>query len=390
MNAIALVTGCVCGVLAGAGMAAALARMQDTLVAAVRHRLASAAFWLTAALPFLLVCLGGLVATTNIQAAWSTAAALFSDALPAQPWLATLARCSLYAAMIAVAVGGLRLASQLWRTMRLRKALHPRADTWPPLVAANVPGPMLVGYRHPVVVLPETAKACAPGVVDALIRHERAHAVRRDNWRLLAENTALALLPWCLPLRALHRMLSAAREELCDAIALRDADDSTRIGYAEALVDALRQSARHRVLYSTMAGTMPAVRRRMAAILEPSQTMAAPRWRQCGGAGAVLLLSMLAAATAWCLGAGLETAAGLHGMSMRFAALDSANGVYRVTTLGGPAAAGAAGFAPGAYTVRFTRSASGKWIVTTAAVARVAETAACAPRATCVAYAPHM
>lgn len=363
MNAIAVVTGCVCGVLAGAGMVAALAPLQDGLGAAARHRLASSAFWLTAILPLLLAGLGGLAVTANGQSLWVAATAVFTDTLPAQPWLATLARCTLYAGLAVGAAGALRLARQIGRTGNLRKALHSERATRLPVATSNVPGPMLLGYRHPVVVLPEAAKTYPPAVARALVRHELAHATRCDNWRLLAENAAVALLPWCVPLRALHRMLLAAREELCDAVALRRADEPTRIAYGKALVEALRQSARRRALVSTMAGPMPAMRRRMAAILDPSFRPASLPWRQRGIAGLALSLSVVAAAAAWCIGGGLETAAGLHGMAMRFEPLHGMRGVYRITTLGGTAEH----LAPGAYKVRFARAPSGEWVVTTSA-----------------------
>ncbi|NII55135.1 M56 family metallopeptidase [Luteibacter sp. SG786] len=370
MNALTVLTGCVCGVLVGTGMAAALARVQDGLSARVRHAFGSAAFWLTAALPPLLVCLGDASVTPNAQALWGATTAVFSDALPAQPWLATLAR-GLFCAWMAVAAAGMcRLARQVWRTAGLRRALRPSEVTWPAVATASVPGPMLIGYRRPVVVLPEMMQACAPGVVQALVRHEQAHAARWDNWRLLAENAAMALLPWCVPLRALHRMLAAAREELCDAMALRGADEPTRIGYAQALVHALRHAAKYRALGSTMSGPMSALRRRMDAILEPSCAMASPPWRQRGMAGMALSTGALAAALMWCIGGGLETVAGLHGMTMRFAPLDGTSGVYRVTTLGGPAETGTRAFAPGPYQIRFARTPSGEWVVTTRPAAR--------------------
>lgn len=368
MNALTVLTGCACGVLVGAGMAAALACVQDGLSARVRHACASAAFWLTATLPLPLVCLGDAFVTPNAQAVWSRAAAVFSDALPAQPWLATLARGLLYAGMAVAAAGMCRVARQVWRTNGLRRALRPNEITRPAVATASVPGPMLIGYRRPVVVMPEAMQACAPGVLRALVRHEQAHAVRGDNWRLLAENAAMALLPWCVPLRALHRMLAAAREELCDAVALRDADEPTRIGYAQALVDALRHAATYHALGSTMAGPLSALRRRMDAILEPSCPTASPPWRQRGIAGMALSTGALAAALMWWIGGGLETVAGLHGMTMRFAALDGTGGVYRVTTLGGPAETGTHAFAPGPYQVRFTRTPSGEWMVRTSPV----------------------
>lgn len=364
MNALTVLTGCVCGVLVGAGMAAALARVQDGLSARVRHACASAAFWFTAVLPLLLVCLGDAVVTPNAQAAWGRVAAVFSDALPAQPWLATLARGLFYAGMAVAAAGMCRLARQVWRTAGLRRALD-SSDATSPVATSSVTGPMLIGYRHPVVVLPETMQVCESGVLRALVRHEQAHAARWDNWRLLAENAAMALLPWCLPLRALHRMLAAAREELCDAMALRGTDESTRIGYAQALVDALRHAAKHRALVSTMSGPMSALRRRMDAILEPACPMASPSWRQRGKAGMALSTGALAAALMWCIGGGLETVAGLHGMTMRFSALDGASGVYHVTTLGGPAETGTRAFGPGPYQVRMVRSPSGEWMVKT-------------------------
>lgn len=111
-------------------------------------------------------------------------------------------------------------------------------------VSATATEALLAGLARPVLILPAVL-AGMPDAADAraVIAHELAHLKRRDHQVLWAEEAlgvALAFNPLTPLLR--HRR-AAAREEACDALALRDASPDARRAYARSLIDALRSRA---------------------------------------------------------------------------------------------------------------------------------------------------
>ncbi|WP_043694350.1 M56 family metallopeptidase [Luteibacter sp. 9133] len=369
MNPIATVIAFSASLLAGAGMLVALRCVQDGLQASTRYRLTTVAFWLTAVLPAALLIVNGVPGTMAEQLstqAMSYLTALLPDALSAQTWLLWVAN----GLLMASSLWGMRAIAHLVRALRrtrtLRRAAVPSMQDDIPVLVAEVPSPLLIGYRDPAVIVPASVRAYPPAVIAALVRHERAHAHRRDNWHLLLESWAMALMPWCLPLRSLHQALLAAREELCDEAALLGTDDATRRGYGQALIDALRQSQIPSAMGSTVAGPLPALRRRMAAILDPGQSYRAPDFRHWIAALLAVALGWATAVSAWRVHAGIETVAGLHGMTLRFLPVSSsATNRFHVTTLGAPVTPDFQPFHPGDYRVSFTRAQDGSWVVAT-------------------------
>jgi hypothetical protein len=268
-------------------------------------------------------------------------------------------------ALVAGAIGGVRLARGVRSMSNACRQVRPGPDgvAWCP----SASGPLLVGYRQPVIVMPTWARNLPPEVKSAMVGHEEAHRRRRDNWRLLAEHSAMALMPWCKPLVHLHAALLAAREELCDAAALRGADLSTRRGYAHALIVALRQPGGSAPVASTMAGRLEAMQQRLDGILGTTAR---------SGAGDTLayaamlwiVMGLCGVATAWMASASLETLAGTHGMAMRFEAVEGNPSVYRVSTLGSsPGTRGV--FRPGVYEAHFSQRRDGEWVISAATAA---------------------
>jgi len=366
MTATGFLAGCLAALLVGAGWRVALSLVRDGMSAKTLHRLAGLAFWTTAGFPLGLPCVAS-IAGPGIRTTWWTMAAPFlPDALPAQPWIVDLAHVG--AAMLGAA-GLLKLVclgTRLHRVAIAATALRTAVPERRGVVAADVPGPMLVGYRCPVVVLPAALMVSPTPVVDALVRHELAHARRHDNWRLLAEHVAMAILPWLRPLSWIHDAMLSAREELCDADALAHADDATREAYARVLVDVLRNTVAAPVGASGMAGHLPALQRRLAAILDPDVVSPMPsRTRMCA---AIVIVVAATVATGGIVHAGsaVEAIAGEYGLSMRFVAeAGHAPGTYRVTTVGGPMPATADTVPHGApYRVEFAQETNGTWRMT--------------------------
>lgn len=126
------------------------------------------------------------------------------------------------------------------------RAAARRLDTGRPEVKLSdaIDQPLLAGLSTPVILLPATLAARLP--VERLVpicARELAHLKRGDNWRQLAEHLLGGLFWMVPPFGVLRARAAAAREELCDALALDGAAPAARRDYAETLVQVLRARA---------------------------------------------------------------------------------------------------------------------------------------------------
>lgn len=100
-------------------------------------------------------------------------------------------------------------------------------------------GPLAVGLRRKLIVLPASVLELEPAALDAVLAHEIAHHRRRDLWWIaLAE--ILKAIAWFNPLAHLAaRALVASREDGCDdwAVSRTSNDPFT---YARALLQSAR------------------------------------------------------------------------------------------------------------------------------------------------------
>jgi beta-lactamase regulating signal transducer with metallopeptidase domain len=159
-------------------------------------------------------------------------------------------------------------------TVRALRAAGLRA---PVRLSAEAPTPVAVGLFRPEILLPERFAAPEAASLAALVcRHEAEHIRRRDNLRLWLEQAAGALY-WFDPLGgALHRRLTAAREERCDAAALAGCTPAERTLYARTLVDEWSQPP----ALALAVGLIGLGRRRLAArisaIIDPEPAVQRP------------------------------------------------------------------------------------------------------------------
>lgn len=159
------------------------------------------------------------------------------------------------------------------------------------LVGAAVAEPLLAGVLRPAILLPAgLVGTLQRETLIQICRHELAHVLRRDNLRLPVEEL-LAGLFWLSPLTGpLRRRMLAAREAVCDQIAVGAAPPEARRAYAQALVDVLRQAAANPSLQPAFTGrerTPTAMR--LDSILRPAGPISGPRRLAIG------LLTVLAA-----------------------------------------------------------------------------------------------
>lgn len=88
--------------------------------------------------------------------------------------------------------------------------------------SAAVASPIALGFRRPMIVLPESLpERLAPGELDLLGLHELAHLKRRDDWTFLLQKLVEALFFFHPGVRLLARRLDFDRELACDDYAIR-------------------------------------------------------------------------------------------------------------------------------------------------------------------------
>ena len=97
------------------------------------------------------------------------------------------------------------------------------------LVSADC-GPAVIGFRNPVIVVPEWVLDLDRSLRALILRHEREHLDRGDPRVLLTSLAIAAMFPWNLTIwLQLHR-LRRAMELDCDARVLRAYPDTRRYG----------------------------------------------------------------------------------------------------------------------------------------------------------------
>ncbi|MEJ7638011.1 MAG: M56 family metallopeptidase [Singulisphaera sp.] len=95
----------------------------------------------------------------------------------------------------------------------------------PVVVSRRAMTPFAVGFRRPIVVLPERLIGAVDGeqMRDVLV-HEVAHVLRGDHRAVLLQELARAMYWPIVPVHGLIRELGRAREDLCDNHVLRGRD----------------------------------------------------------------------------------------------------------------------------------------------------------------------
>lgn len=101
-------------------------------------------------------------------------------------------------------------------------------------VSAHVLSPCVVGILQPVVLMPGDFSKYTEDELEAAVRHELAHVLRRDYLlNLLYQFWSIPLM-WHPAVHAIQRRIGSTREMICDAIAAGEM--SSTPGYARCLM----------------------------------------------------------------------------------------------------------------------------------------------------------
>jgi TonB family protein len=132
----------------------------------------------------------------------------------------------------ALASAGLtiRFARAARRMQRRRAEWRPAVVDGQGVLVSSDAGPAVIGFRAPVVVIPEWVLAMDAPLRALVLRHEREHLEGGDPRLLLGAVAVATLAPWNLVLWfQLHRLRSAMELD-CDQRVLRAHPDARRYG----------------------------------------------------------------------------------------------------------------------------------------------------------------
>lgn len=102
-------------------------------------------------------------------------------------------------------------------------------------ISSAIDVPTVIGWRRPLVVIPESLAEQRPEMLESIMIHELAHVKRKDAlWNLLAK--IVGAIYWCHPLvYVAQHELEVAREYACDDWAIKAVGSTDR--YASMLLD---------------------------------------------------------------------------------------------------------------------------------------------------------
>jgi beta-lactamase regulating signal transducer with metallopeptidase domain len=243
-------------------------------------------------------------------AGMATAATAGAGDAAAVSWAVSPAGLLLGAAALVALLRGLALVCRAVRLERLRRRAAPagpevaaamaaeavRVGRAAPAVrvSAEAAEAMVVGLFRPCLILsPTLARTVDRPGVRAVLAHELAHLRRGDLRAVWLEEALLVLFAFNPVIPFLRARRAAAREEACDALALRGASPDLRRAFARLLLDALRSRAAPPALSLTGA-PRSSVMHRLQSVLAP----AAPAGRTARGLVAASLAGSVVAVLA--------------------------------------------------------------------------------------------
>jgi 5-hydroxyisourate hydrolase-like protein (transthyretin family) len=165
----------------------------------------------------------------------------------------------------------------------------------PPILASReIPVPVVIGHRRPVVAIPEAlARSGDRTALRDVLIHECAHVARRDPWVHLVQRCA-AVLYWPHPgVHGVNAIISRSREEICDNHVLTA---SQPVEFARTLLEMSERLVGVRMVPAPLGllGTRWSLESRVEGLLDPRRKVTT-RTRPSGLVAVAVLFALLAA-----------------------------------------------------------------------------------------------
>lgn len=231
----------------------------------------------------------------------------------------------LYALFLVIRFAGFLRDARVARNVRKRAYRTAGCEAWRPVVedcarslgvptvppvlcSATAAGPMTVGFRRPVIILPASlVESASPELLTSVIGHEMAHIRRADfAWNIVLELFSLPL-SFHPAVSFLKRRIRDTRELACDELVTAKLVDP--IPYAEAILLVARSlSRRNEPGYALGVLDGNILAERIATLLKPRHPLTAAGAMAALGLSLTVVLLCAMAASALALGVRTETA----------------------------------------------------------------------------------
>ncbi|MEI8380243.1 MAG: M56 family metallopeptidase [Planctomycetota bacterium] len=178
-----------------------------------------------------------------------------------------------------------RIAGEVCGALSVRKL--------PKIVVSDVvPMPLVLGMWRPIIVIPhELLQPEMATRLREILIHECAHVARRDTWVNMAQRLAAVLWWWHPGVLWVNRLISRAREEVCDNFVLQRSDAPS---YAQSLLELAERSSSHERIVPALGllGSRWTLEERIAGLLNPRRDTTTHTKRQTVVLTAALFLTM--------------------------------------------------------------------------------------------------
>ena len=149
--------------------------------------------------------------------------ARFPVEVPAGRWSEWVVAAAWAASALSVA----RLMASGWVLRGIQSRAVALADRRPVAVSDEIHGPMAVGIRRPLILIPRgLMQALSEDEMEMVVQHEIAHLERLDNWALVVQRVVEALLRWHPAVWWIGRRIELEREMACDDRVVRAGGES--------------------------------------------------------------------------------------------------------------------------------------------------------------------
>jgi len=223
---------------------------------------------------------------------------------------------------LVAAVGSLRVGIGFWHLHRLRKSCVPvdvaaldpllqktlaefdSSRTVTLCVSDDLRVPTAIGFTKPLVAVPSWAMhELSILELNAILLHELAHLLRRDDWTNLIQKIVGALLFFHPAVWWIEKKLALEREMACDDLVLAETQTTSPRAYAECLVSLAEKSILRRGIALAQAAVdrLRNVSLRVTQILDVNRSRATRVWGPApvlvGGVSLVCLIALSHAPT---------------------------------------------------------------------------------------------
>lgn len=108
-------------------------------------------------------------------------------------------------------------------------------------IASDIASPIVTGFFHPIILMPENTKLLSDKQLQYILRHEWGHYLSKDLWVKLLIHVLCCVMWWNPPVYLLKRNLDQILELNCDHRVTRKIQQRERLEYLETMIHVLKQ-----------------------------------------------------------------------------------------------------------------------------------------------------